>query len=119
MVFRDTSDLEAVLNGQEHSTLTGWFRVNEKFPSDHCITYTNFPDKFVWDKSKHKLKERMKGHGTMIIRVYPAHPGEGEHFYLRMLLNHVTGVPVTRIFVLYLMVRYAIHIRKQPVNEVY
>ena len=40
VVFRDTADLEAVFNGQ-NSTLTGWFRVNEKFPSAHCITYTN------------------------------------------------------------------------------
>ena len=91
VVFRDTSDLEVVPNGQKHSTLTGWFRANEKFPSAHCITYTNFPDKFVWDKSKHEWKERMKGHGTMIGRVYSVHPGEGERFYLRMLLNHVTG----------------------------
>ena len=27
----------------------------------------------------------------MIGRVYSAHPGEGERFYLRMLLSHVTG----------------------------
>ena len=33
----------------------------------------------------------MKGHGAMIGRVYSAHPDEGERFYLRMLLNHVTG----------------------------
>ena len=33
----------------------------------------------------------MKKHGTMIDRVYSAHAGEGERFYLRMLLNHVTG----------------------------
>ena len=26
-----------------------------------------------------------------IGRVYSAHPGEGERFYLRMLLSHVTG----------------------------
>ena len=55
------------------------------------ITYTNFPDKFVWDKSERKWKPRVKGHGTMIGRMYFAHPVEGERFYLRMLLNHVTG----------------------------
>ena len=27
----------------------------------------------------------------MIGRMYAAHPGEGERFYMRMLLNHVTG----------------------------
>ena len=91
VVFRDTSDLEVVPNGQKHSTLTGWFRANEKFPSAHCITYTNFPDKFVWDNSKHVWKERLLGHGTMIGLVYSAHPGESERFYWRMLLNYVTG----------------------------
>ena len=43
------------------------------------------------DKSKREWKPRVKGHGTMIARVYSAHPGEGSRFYLRMLLNHVTG----------------------------
>ena len=33
----------------------------------------------------------MKGRSTMIGRVYSAHPGEGERFYLMMLLNHVNG----------------------------
>ena len=70
VVFRDTSDLEAVLNGQKHSRLTRWFRANEKFPSAHCIMFSNFPDKFEWDKSRHEWKERLKGHGTMIGRVY-------------------------------------------------
>ena len=27
----------------------------------------------------------------MIGRIYSAHPGEGERFYLRILLNHVIG----------------------------
>ena len=27
----------------------------------------------------------------MIGRMYAAHPGEGERYYMRMLLNHVTG----------------------------
>ena len=45
----------------------------------------------MWNKPKHEWKERVKGHGTMIGRVYSAHPGEGERFYMRMLLNHVTG----------------------------
>ncbi|KAI6661989.1 hypothetical protein LOD99_9659 [Oopsacas minuta] len=31
------------------------------------------------------------GHGTMIGRVYSAHPIEGERFNLRILLHHVTG----------------------------
>ena len=68
-----------------------WFVANSKYPSARTITYTNFPDQFVWDKSKRAKKERVKGHGEMIGRVYFAHLGEGERFFLRMLLNHVTG----------------------------
>ena len=37
------------------------------------------------------MERTRKGHGNMIGRVYSAHPGEGERFFLRMLLNHVTG----------------------------
>ena len=77
------------MSRQRHITLTGWFVANQEF---HCVgTYTNFPDEFVWDKSKREWKLRVKGHGTMIGRMYAAHPGEGERFYIRMLLNHVTG----------------------------
>ena len=63
---------------------------NENFPNPRTITHTYFTDKFVWDKPKHMWKETVKGHGTMIGRVYSTHPGEGECFYMRMLLNHVT-----------------------------
>ena len=45
----------------------------------------------MWDKSKHEWKQRLKGPATIIGRIYSAHPGEGERFYLRILLNHVTG----------------------------
>ena len=91
VVFSATADLEDILSKQKHTTLTGWFVANSKFPSARAITYTNFPDQFVWAKSKRAWKERVKGHVEMIGRVYSAHPGEGERFFLRMLLNHVTG----------------------------
>ena len=91
VVFTEDSDLEDVLGRQRHTTLTGWFVANQKYHTARQLTYTNFPDEFVWDKSKREWKERIKGHGNMIGRVYSAHPGEGERFFLRMLLNHVIG----------------------------
>ena len=42
-------------------------------------------------ETKREWKEREKGHANIIGRVYSAHPGEGERFYSRMLLSHVTG----------------------------
>ena len=89
--FPEQVELDDVLSRQRHTTLTGWFVANQEFHCAREVTYTNFPDEFVWDKSKREWKLRVKGHGTMIGRMYAAHPGEGERFYLRMLLNHVTG----------------------------
>ena len=89
--FPEQAELDDVLSRQRHTTLTGWFVANQAFHCAREVTYTNFPNEFVWDKSKREWKLRVKGHGTMIGRMYAAHPGEGERFYLRKLLNHVTG----------------------------
>ena len=78
VVFRDDADIEGVLSVEKHSTLTGWFLANQKFPSARAISYLEFPEYFVWDKTKREWKQRMKGYGTMIGRVYSAHPSEGE-----------------------------------------
>ena len=73
--FSEQDDLEDVLSRPlKNTTLTGWFLANQTFPSAKDVTYTNFPDKFVWDKSKHEWKVRVKSHGTMIGRMYAAHP---------------------------------------------
>ena len=91
VVFGDHSDIPDILSVEKHSTLTGWFVANLKFPSARSLSYLDFPESFVWDKTKPEWKQRLKGHGTTIGRVYSAHPGEGERFYLRIFLNHVTG----------------------------
>ena len=87
--FSEQAELKDVLSKQRDTTLTGWFVANQSFHSAREITYTNFPDKFVWNKSERKWKPKVKGHGTMIGRMYFVYPVE-EPFYLRMLPNHVT-----------------------------
>ena len=91
VIFSDHANIEEVLSIEKHSTLTGWFVANRNFPSARDISYIDFPENFVWDISKREWKQRTKGFGSMIGRIYSAHPGEGERFYLRMLLSHVTG----------------------------
>ena len=49
VVFRDDADIEGVLSVEKHSTLTGWFLANQKFPSARAISYLEFPEYFVWD----------------------------------------------------------------------
>ena len=91
VVFGDHPDILDILSIERHSTLTGWFVANLKFLSARSLSYLDIPESFVWDKTKREWKQRLKGHGNTIGRVYSAHPSEGERLYLNILLNHVTG----------------------------
>ena len=50
VVFGDHSDIPDILSVEKHSTLTGWFVANLKFPSAGSLSYLDFPGSFVWDK---------------------------------------------------------------------
>ena len=89
--LRDHSDMQDILSVEKHSTLTGWFVANSKFLSPRSYSYLDFPEFFVWDKSKREWNQRLKGHGIMIGRICSAHLDEGERSYLRIHLNHVIG----------------------------
>ena len=91
VVFGDHSDNPSILSVEKHSTLTGWFAANLKFLSIRSLSYLDFPESFVKDKTKRKWKQQLKGHAARIGRVYSAQLGEGERFYLRILLYYVTG----------------------------
>ena len=56
VIFFADDDLD-VLSRQKHTTLTGWFVANQKLPIAREVTYTDFPDKFVWEKSKHGRRD--------------------------------------------------------------
>ena len=73
-------------------TLMVWFLANQKFPLTRDSSYLNFPNTyFVRDKTKREWKERVKGFVSMIGRVYSAYPGKRERFYMRIILNQVSG----------------------------
>ena len=91
VVFGEHSDNPSILSVEKHSTLTGWFAANLKFLSIRSLSYLDFPESFVKDKTKRKWKQQLKGHAARIGRVYSAQLGEGERFYLRILLYYVTG----------------------------
>ena len=57
VVFGDFSDIQYFLSNEKHSTLTGWFVSHRKFQSARVITYLNFTEYFVWDKTKRKWKQ--------------------------------------------------------------
>ena len=60
-VFGDHSDIQDILSNEKHSTLTGWFVANRKFPSAPVISYLNFPEYFVWDKNQAGMEAASEG----------------------------------------------------------
>ncbi|CAG8581613.1 14064_t:CDS:2 [Cetraspora pellucida] len=71
------------------TTLTAWFKANQKYSEAHTLTYGNFFYCWVYNKWHKEWKPKKKGH--TIGQMYFVHPKAGEHYYLRMLLTVVYG----------------------------
>jgi hypothetical protein len=93
VVFNGEDAPEDVLEqaAAKDTHLMGWFKANA---DPTCVAagaldclYQDFPKKFVWVKSKWKMRQR----GKAIGRMYSVPPSAGERFYLRLLLTVVKG----------------------------
>uniref|UniRef100_A0A453JKH8 ATP-dependent DNA helicase n=1 Tax=Aegilops tauschii subsp. strangulata TaxID=200361 RepID=A0A453JKH8_AEGTS len=73
--FQAAQNIERVVNreGVEKSMLTEYFEANRLHEDARSILYRDFPEWYTWQ-----------------TRIVSAHPAEGERYYLRVLLNHVT-----------------------------
>ena len=89
MVFFVDAEIEYVQSRQKHTTLTAWFVANQKFPNALELTTLIFLRSLCGTNLSVNGNRELRD-GTMIARVYSAHPWEGRRFYLRILLNHVT-----------------------------
>ncbi|XP_071724365.1 uncharacterized protein [Rutidosis leptorrhynchoides] len=69
--------------------LTEFFYMNrtDKGAQQLRLTYSQFPDHYVWIQDKKYWKSRQSG--DSIGRIVAAHPTEGERYYLRILLSKV------------------------------
>jgi hypothetical protein len=96
--FKEGQDIQRVVNreGVEKSMLTEYFEANRLHEEARGILYRDFPEWYTWQKKNKFWKRRsVKKDGTpsriQVGRIVSAHPAEGERYYLRVLLNHVTG----------------------------
>ena len=71
------------------SKFTEWMKANELYEEARELTYYEFSTKWVWHKRDKEW--RLRKSGRCIGHIYYAHPKNGEHFYLQMLLNVVKG----------------------------
>ncbi|PWZ06841.1 ATP-dependent DNA helicase PIF1 [Zea mays] len=80
VAFHERQMVERVVNcpGVDRSMLTSYFEANRLHEEARGILYRDFPE---WKRDT----------GGQVGRIVSAHPAEGERYYLRVLLNHVTG----------------------------
>nr|XP_043615698.1 uncharacterized protein LOC122587585 [Erigeron canadensis] len=88
--FRETEDPRDVVDRERHNKtmLTAffhWHDVNRNAPK---FLYKDFPKHFTWNGNRwnHRILKRSK-RGQLVS----ANPAEGERYYLRLLLCHVSG----------------------------
>ena len=89
--FKPEDNLHDVAKTKPISTLMGWFIGNVTYPEYRHLLYSEYPEQMTWNRNGHVWKPRAKTARRTIGRMYTAYPKHGERFYLRLLLNHVTG----------------------------
>ncbi|GJT32310.1 ATP-dependent DNA helicase PIF1-like protein [Tanacetum coccineum] len=91
LTFKKKDKLANVLQNpiQRKTMLTEFFAMNrtDKAAQSLNLTYSEFPDHFVWVQDKKFWKRRQIG--DSVGRIVAAHPSEGERYYLRILLSKV------------------------------
>lgn len=89
--FQDRDDLSEVLQRPNigKTTLTEWFTCNREDEQARQYTYSEFPMHYTWKRGSCTWARRLRG--NTIGRVFFVHPGAGERYYLRMLLNVIKG----------------------------
>ncbi|KAI7937556.1 hypothetical protein MJO29_014871, partial [Puccinia striiformis f. sp. tritici] len=91
VTFSQDEQLEDVIErGAEAKTmLTGYFERNHIDPNARRLKYAEFPQHYTWHPKTKEWKPRQRG--CSIGRIYAVYPSDPERWYLRLLLNHVTG----------------------------
>ena len=86
---------EEALADSKMTTLLAWFETNKRDPDARTIKYQDFPKYYTfaegkWRKRKHSYIPGVN-RAQSIGRIYSATPSQGNRFYIRLLLNHITG----------------------------
>ncbi|XP_074265962.1 uncharacterized protein LOC141588417 [Silene latifolia] len=89
--FSENEELADVIDDEARAKtmLTEFIITNSSIEGGQRYLYSEFPEYFVWNDKKKFWKPRDRG--VVVGRVAHASPGEGERYYLRLLLAHVRG----------------------------
>jgi hypothetical protein len=91
VMFDDSDYLDNVLSQPNirKTKFTEWMKTNALYEQARELTYSDFPSKWVWHNKDKEWRSRKQR--RCVGRIFYSHPGSGERFYLRMLLNIVKG----------------------------
>jgi hypothetical protein len=88
--FEKGNEKEALSRAQlNNSTLTAWFKLNSNDYSARDFLYHHIPNHYSFQEKKWSLRQSETN--NTIGRMYLVNPVEGERYFLRLLLLHVTG----------------------------
>jgi hypothetical protein len=89
--FDDEDDDDAIRVRMDAATTTlmAFFEYNRRHEDGRGFLYADFPEHYVYDKEHRRWHPRQRG--TAIGRMYQCNPGQGERFYVRLLLTTQRG----------------------------
>lgn len=91
IVYDDSDDVSELIEKPWvcESQFLGWMSSNQIDLEARKLTYSQFPNKYVYNKSKRKWKKRKRRFS--IGRMTHVSISTGELYYLHVLLTHVKG----------------------------
>jgi hypothetical protein len=91
--FHQRQGIRKVVNcpGADRSMLTAYFEENRLDERARGILYNDFPEWYTWQPRDKKWQRRKQEYKGQVGRIVSANLAEGERYYLRVLLNHVSG----------------------------
>lgn len=91
VVYADTDDVLDLVDKPRvcESQFLSWMNLNKIDKNTRKLTYSEIPNRFVYDRSKRLWKARKRGYS--VGRMPHISPSAGELYYLRILLGHSRG----------------------------
>lgn len=91
VIYNDSDNVSLLLEKPCvcESQFLAWMALNKIDTDARKLTYSEFPNKYVYNKAERKWKKRKRGFA--IGRTTHISISAGELYYLRVLLTHVKG----------------------------
>jgi hypothetical protein len=90
-VYFNEGSENQVLNKNNETTLTAWFKLNQEDNDANQYLYTEIPKHYVFNKKEKKWNIRKKLRKPILVRMYLVNIQQRERFFIRLLLLTVRG----------------------------